>query len=501
MKTKATKRLALLLAGLMLTACLAACGETEDEPTGSTSTEPATSVESETKDATQEALEAIGEIDYGKGEFGILYQSGFKSEVYAVNEKVDAEGGASQIINDAVYTRNVRLEELCNLKLETIEVDASAIVTRVQNEASAPTGDFKMIDAYIFENAKFATGAYVYDLLDLGVNLEGEWWDSGTADFVLVGGVYFMCGSLNFGDDNVTYILLFNKDLRKSYANTVPDPYETVRSWEWTLDHFNNIIQGVSKENGDGQWNELDSYGFVTTHEYGTTFFIGSGMRYILNDASVDEPILFLADSSNMEKALNTVNLARKIYHDNNVTYMAPGWEETKSFNAFVEDRALFYGETCGWIGNLSAKMDSEYGVLPIPKYDKAQENYHTWTHASGSSFSVTSAIPEAEKEVIGDIYEAFAILSHQYVKSAYYDTKLTRQNIRDADSAEMMDILFSNRTYEMGFYFDFNVSNIVHDCVNNNTDKFSSTYNVAARKFERTLDNLLEKLEAQKAQ
>ncbi len=500
MKTKAIKWLAALLAGLMLCGSLVACGENTEDPAGDKESAEAsggtetTPVTEEETDPVQDALDLLKGVDYGNREFGILYNDHYEPELVGESGAVTGEG-SSQVISNAVYLRNTTLEDFCKLKLVHVPISAGSLPNKVQTEGAAPTGDFKLVDAYYFDNSSLATGNYLYDLVEMDVNLEGPWWDKGTADFILMGGVYFMSGSLNIMDDNATYIMLFNKELRKTYANTVADPYTTVRNWEWTLDYFNNIIQGIAKENGDGKWDHLDTYGFVTTHEYGTSFFIGSDMRYIQNDSD-GEPTLYLGDQSRMEQALDVVDLSRKIYHDNNVTYMAPGWEEDKSYNAFVEDRAMFYGETCMWIDKVAANMRADYGVLPVPKYDKAQENYHTWTHSSGSSFSVVKALSDDERETVGNIFEAYAVLSHKYLQPAYYDVKLTKQNIVDADSVEMMELLFSNRVYDMAFYFDFGFSNLVHDCVNNDTDNFSSGYKRGERLFKNKLKNILSKLE-----
>ncbi len=331
----------------------------------------------------------------------------------------------------------------------------------------------------------------------LDIDLEGPWWDSGTADFVLKGGVYFMSGSLNFADDNVTYVLIFNKEMQRTYANTVPNPYDTVRNWEWTLDYFNTVIQGVSAESsGNGQWDELDTYGFLTTWEYGNTMFLGCDLRYVINDETVDEPSLFLADASKMDKALEVLDLVQSIYHDNNAAFMSPPGSEAQGVTAFKENRGLFFGEVVAHIASLNADMKGDYGIVPVPKYDKEQEFYRTWTHESGSTFSITSAIPQKDYEVIGQIMSAFAILSHQHVKPAYYDTVLTSRNMRDADSAEMMDLIFAHRVYDMGFYFSqFGCYPIFKTCVNDNSDSFSSSYKIVDKKFTKTLSNVLKKL------
>lgn len=498
MKSVTLKLSALLLALTMLLplATFVACSDPEEDP-DSEQTSGEAGTEAATADPVQEALDDLGEIDWGGEDFAVLYNASFKGEVYGENGEVGDDNESSQVINDAVYNRNSLLEDRCNLKWVTIEKEAASMGTSIQNEASAPTGDFQIIDHRLGDSASLATSGYLYNLYDLGMDLEGEWWDSGTAEFVLAGGVYFMSGSLNFVDDNVTYVLIFNKEMQKTYQNTVPNPYETVRNWEWTLEYFNRVIQGVSADNGDGTWNELDTYGFINTWEYGNTFFIGSDLRYINNTNSDGEITLFLTDGAQMEKALDVLELSQAIYHNNNASFMSPPGEETKGQTAFKENRGLFYGEVVSHLTPLTQEMDGEFGILPVPKYDKAQEFYRTWTHASGSTFSVTSAIPEGQAETVGQILEAYAILSHQYLKPAYYDIMLTSRNVHDAESAEMMDLMFSNRVYEMSFYFDsFGFFNLFKTATNDNADNFSSQYTAQAKSFDRKLKTVLKKLE-----
>ncbi|MBQ9151995.1 MAG: hypothetical protein IJX72_07070 [Clostridia bacterium] len=496
MKSVTMKILALLLATVMLLSTFVACSDPVDTPDGETTAgEDAT--EAVTEDPTKKALDDLGEIDWGGEDFAVLYNAAFKGEVYGENGEVGDDNSSSQVINDAVYNRNSLFEDRCNLKWVTIEKEAEAMGTSIQNEASAPTGDFQIIDHRLGESASLATSGYLYNLYDLGMDLEGEWWDTGTAEFVLAGGVYFMSGSLNFGDDGVTYVLIFNKEMQRTYSNTVPNPYETVRNWEWTLEYFNGVIQGISADNGDGKWDELDTYGFINTWEYGNTFFIGSDLRYINNTGSDGEITLFLTDKAQMEKALDVLELSQAIYHNNNASYMSPPGQENLGQTAFKENRGLFYGEVVNHLTPLTQEMDGEFGILPVPKYDKAQEYYRTWTHASGSTFSVTSAITDDKAETVGLILEAYAILSHQYLKPAYYDIMLTSRNVHDAESAEMMDLMFSNRVYEMSFYFNnFGFFDLFKTATNDNADNFSSKYSSTSRGFEKKLKSVLKKLE-----
>ena len=498
MKELSVKLLSLLLAGLMLLSCLVACGEpTESDPSDSQgeSTQAAES-NTETQDIAQVALDALGEIDFGKKTFGVLYSENFKSEVYAENSIVDSSGGDDQVINDAVYQRNTLLEELCNLTFEPIpSVD---LKSDAHKAATGGINDIYLIDSNAREAADFASSGYLYNYLDLGVDVDQPWWDQGTADFALNGKIFFMNGAVNFNDDNLTYVLIFNKKMLEKYSASIPNPYDTVLDWEWTLDYFNSIIQGISSDsNGDGTMDEKDTYGFVTTWEYGNTFFIGSDLRYIVNDRESDEPSLFLAEQSKMSKALEVLELAQSIYHDNDASYMSPPGYENLGLEVFKGNRGLFYGEVASYLRAINRESETVFGVLPVPKYDKDQEFYRTWTHESGSTLSASSSIKDAE--TIGAILEAYAILSYQCVKPAYYDITLTTKNIKDAESEKMLDIIFQNRVYDMALYYNTAFGDyypLFKTAVNDNTDSFSSKYTSVAKNFSRKLSNFMRKLD-----
>lgn len=305
MKSKLTTALTLLLALVFVVSSFAGCANGgEGTESGSASGSDATDSGSETSEIAN-AKEELGKVDWGGKEFGILLYDGFSGEVKAEDGVVDKEGGNSQVINDAVYTRNNLLESECGLKFNWVLKPADQATKAISTEATVPTGEFYLIDYRLRETAQAATSGYLHDFINMGIDLDKSWWDTGTADFALNQKVYFMCGDVNFVDDDFTYVLIFNKKMREAYAKTVADPYQTVRDWEWTLDYFNKIIQGVSADNGDGKWDENDTYGFVTTWEYGNTFFIGSDLRYILNDRTMDTPVLGLED--NMTKALQVL--------------------------------------------------------------------------------------------------------------------------------------------------------------------------------------------------
>lgn len=449
------------------------------------------------KDAIAETKEELGKIDFGKKTLAILTGSSFKGETFAEEGVVDADGGSSQLLNDAVLARNKRMEEECNLTFESLVVADGEMVGKINTESMSPTGDFQFINYRISEAAHQALAGRLHDWVSMGIDLDKPWWDTGTADFALLGKVFFMCGDVNYTDDNTTYVLIFNKQMQAQYSETVPNPYQTVKDWEWTLEYFNNIIQGISSESsGDGTWDENDTYGFVTTWEYGNTFFIGSDLRYIKNDRTMERPELAL--DSMMDKALLVLDLAKAIFNENNATYMSPPGEEAKGLACFKAGRAMFYSEVASYLPKLNKDMDAEFGILPVPKYDKAQEFYRTWTFGSGGCLSLISSIPDADAETIGKLVQYYGILSTEEVKPVFYDVMLTTQSVRDDESGEMLDLIFANRVYDMGLYFDseFNLYSLFKNDVYQNTNKFSSAYKSATKKFDSKVTKLLKDLE-----
>ncbi len=513
MKRNIRKLSALLLAMLLLLSCFVACADSSNSDgtaaaTGGTadSTQSPGESESENEIVSDEDIkkeiiaatrEELGKIDFGQRTLSVLTGNAFKGETFAEEGVVDVDGGSSQLLNDAVLTRNKRMEAECNLTFESLVVPDAEMTGKINTEAMSPTGDFQFINYRISEAAHQALAGRLHDWVSMGIDLDKPWWDSGTADFALLGKVFFMCGDVNYTDDNTTYVLIFNKQMQAQYSETVPNPYQTVKDWEWTLEYFNNIIQGISSESsGDGTWDENDTYGFVTTWEYGNTFFIGSDLRYIINDRTMERPELAL--DSMMDKALLVLDLAKAIFNENNATYMSPPGEENKGLACFMAGRGMFYSEVASYLPGLNREMDTEFGILPVPKYDKAQEFYRTWTFGLGGCLSLTSSIPEADAEMIGKLVQYYGILSTEEIKPVFYDVMLTTQSVRDDESGEMLDLIFSNRVFEMGFYFDseFNLYSLFKNDVYQNTNKFSSAYKSATKKFDSKVTKLLKDLE-----
>lgn len=491
--SKKIRLLSLLLALLMVVSVFAACGNNEDtqKETGDTT---AGQTENVTDPVENALAEVRAEVDWGGNDFGIIYVNdigGYTEEVEAEPESGDETG--SGIINDAVFERNTLFEEYCNLNFVLIPTPNPAIGSAIMGEVQTATGDFHLITTTTDAAANNATSGYLYNYLELDIDLEQPWWDAGTLDFALDGRVFFMDGPFNIVDDDVTFVFMFNKELRAEYQ--VANPYDTVKAGDWTLEYFNSIVKELATENGDGKWDEKDTYGFSTPGSIGNTFFYGAGLQYVVNNREMDTPELVL--STKMEQALNVLDLARTIIQENNSTYVAPLGSEGVSREVFVQGRSLFYCEAASYLRGLNATMEREYGVVPVPKYDKEQANYATWRHPIGSTLSIPTSVAKGDMEQFAKVLETYTLLSQKLVRPAYYDTMLTTRNVQDVESSEMLDLIFLNRTYDMAMYFtQLGFANLFAEAVLSSGGNFASSYAANSKKFDRQINNILRKLQ-----
>jgi hypothetical protein len=110
-------------------------------------------------------------------------------------------------------------------------------------------------------------------------------------------------------------------------------------------------------------------------------------------------------------------------------------------------DRGLFYTSFLRDAQRFRT-METDFGILPYPKYDEAQKDYKTFSKAGFAAFAIPSTVKDREFSEI--MLEALNAESYRKVIPAYYDIALKNKYARDDDSSEMLDII------REGFDFDF---------------------------------------------
>ena len=125
--------------------------------------------------------------------------------------------------------------------------------------------------------------------------------------------------------------------------------------------------------------------------------------------------------------------------------------------NFFENGHALFSQRVPNDIYKLR-DMNDDIGILPMPKYDEAQENYKSaaW---GGAVWTLSRTFDMADAEKLGAALEAMSFYGYRDVIPVYKEVALKTKTTRDNESADMLDIIFGT------IYFDFG-TNIMYDAV-----------------------------------
>ena len=103
---------------------------------------------------------------------------------------------------------------------------------------------------------------------------------------------------------------------------------------------------------------------------------------------------------------------------------------------------------------NFLRDMEDDYMILPMPKGEVAQDDYHSYVNAWADAFV---AIPtNADKELAGVVTEALAFWSWKYIRPKSYEMTYKLKTARNNNSAEMLDIVFSTLCLDFNYIYDF---------------------------------------------
>ncbi|MGM9624680.1 MAG: hypothetical protein ACI3XM_03115, partial [Eubacteriales bacterium] len=269
---------ALLLAALLVTSCGTA--ETKsDETENQNAQESETLSETLTGDA-DEAAPALPEKDYAGAEFTLL--NGNMSD-WMMIYTVTAEEETGDSLNDAIYRRNLAVEEQFNLNI--VEINNTDAHNMAKKSVTAGDSSYDILlttkgnaGDLVLQNALIDYEEIPY------INTDASWWVQGSMTSMSINNRVFYGISLF---DTTHYdgvrTFFFNKQMIDTYD--LENPYDLVLSGKWTLDKMLEMGLTVAQDlNGDGKWDEDDQYGYCTWYAIGAqTLMTGAGASLSLH--------------------------------------------------------------------------------------------------------------------------------------------------------------------------------------------------------------------------
>ncbi len=445
-----------LLMCLLCTGILAACNNGDDTPDTQTSTVTDTPGEVEEKPSLS------GE-KYD-GETFRTYMSGTGPS--KLNDYGEENDNGYKRVASAIYKRNETVNALYNIKIENTEKFGTSNgdgpgFQMISQDFASEDNSFELFHIGTLDCAQLAISGYLVDLNSMPyIDLERSWWDQNANEGLMIHNkMFYTTGDISVADNIATHIVLFNKSVAKESG--APDFYQLVKDGKWTYDKFlENIKLVTSDVNGDDKMNELDKYGLLCWNDVLQASLIGSGIRLATIDEDGEMNLTLYSDKtvSLMTELTEVFNDGRYVY--NYTTRNMVGTQSWTTYDKerdamFSEDRCLFYGMTLNAVPRYRDSETLDFGILPYPKYDEAQEKHGSYVGASYSVMvCIEGTIPEEKKEFIGTVTESLAYDSKSIVTPEYYEQTLKGRYLKDEDSWDMLDIIFAQRLFDVGMYY-----------------------------------------------
>ena len=489
---KTSRLSAAVLAAIIAASAFAACGESAEQPIQGES--PAgggdaaeTVIEETTEDPN--ALRLPDDLDFG-GETVMFLTEHSSGYDWYTSKEIYAEQENGELFNDAVYRRNLIVEDRLNLRIAQTNVDTAVNVA--QKSLTAGDTEYDVIMPYINSNIKLVQQGLCYNLFEIPyIDLEKPWWDQRANENMTINGKLFMTtGDISILDNECTMVMFFSKKMVADYALT--SPYDYVTSGTWTLDTLTSMLHTVVLDvNGDGKLNKDDQFGLSIAGNAPISFYFASGERIIDTDEGGE--LQLVMNSRRAPEVIDKV-IGTCINPDayNNVNKFGGGFDE--ACNNFLDGRLMI---TTFALVDINGLRDAEFefGILPYPKYDEIQQDYNSLI-SSGLSPATSVPYNVKNKEMSGAVLEALAYHSVDTLTVAYYDNALKTRYVRDEESGAMLDIIFATRVYDLGFMMDVGgLSSLVGTLYSKKSTDFASAYAKAEPKAIAALDTLKESL------
>jgi len=478
------KLLALLMCCAMLFAVVA-CSDSGDNGKSETNA----GGDETTAEAVETEINLYADLpkdDYDGYNFNILTTE----SNYAIID-MNAEILDGDIINDAIYNRNRTVEAALNITIthdiKTYNDSTKAVI------ANVAAGD--NVHDVIFTESNNSTALARDNLfLDLvtvpGFNFDKPWWDSGSVDnFMINNKLFFAYGNLHLQYYEALYTIMFNKTLINNY--NMDNPYDLVNDGKWTIDKYVEMVTDITSDlNGDGVMNAQDDlYGTIVVDNQPIYYALCSGERFSRTNS--DGSIEFLGIHERLYDIANKITpiLSNKQIH---MTYSTPGVNAyaNEIYSAFESNKGLFMVEVMGRVKELRT-MDTDFGLLPFPKYDENQEQYLSGNAFSASLMSIPVTCDNLDRT--GTILENICAGSYEELIPAYYEINLKGKQFRDDDSEAMLNLMLNNIQYDLALIFNWgSFIQTYNSAVSTNVDLMSK-YAAVETKLNADLENTIE--------
>ena len=450
------KVFAFVLAVLECLFLLVSCGQTEPAD----GTDAAVTDGTQPTQTTETAASAETEPPIPPPDLPDVTFDGEDFRLYAWNidgwhtfEDLSVEDPDANVLADSVYRRNKAIEEKYGVTMDVVFDFYETHYNNVINNTRAGDDYADLVLCFGLSAGSLMMSGPFRNLLTMDhLTFDAPWFDQNSVSGLTLNGYLpYAATAATLNDKGALFCTFFNLDLARDLGIT-DNIYQVVLDGKWTQDKMLELgTQAVGDLNFNGTPDgDADRYGVAGNCSAITAIFGGSGNRYVSIDEDGEPYASFYTERTvdSMTNFLEKIMFRKELYYNAHI----------QSYNViklFMEDRALSYVHILSYGDNLR-EMKSNYAVIPVPKYDEAQEQYYAPLDIFTTYLTaIPMTLDEAGADRAAVLWEALSYESYVTVLPVFYDVVLDYKIVRDKQSTEMLDILFDSVVYDVGHIYN----------------------------------------------
>ncbi len=415
----------------------AAVGNATEAADTTADTQPVETGRESVKDAIPEGLRFDGET------VNIVY----RNEIWYETWDTIGTDNSGDMIQDAIWQRNINVEERFGVTLNlqpTQTTGLSNVGAEIKQMVMAGSDEFDMIVSTGNSTVTQGIYPYVYELSNLKyLNIDQPWWRDNAIRALSFDGQHyrFLMGDNTLNDYLKCGIMVYNKDLYNDIFGDPDEPYKLVLEGTWTWDKVMEMCEAAYNDaNGDGQLNRGDIFGMMWTGNDIMTHIVMSCNPdlFVYTEAGVPDLSVF-----NSERNVEIIEKLIQVFHGTSGVWLADVSVDNV-YKYFAQNESLMYG---GRMSNLVSaemrEMESDYGVLPLPKFNSDQKEYVTNIQSSATITCLPKTVPASRIDMVDAVLEGWAAEAYRVVLTPFIETALKLKYSRDALSGQVIDIVF----------------------------------------------------------
>jgi len=498
--------LLLTLGGFLLSSC---GGKTGNESSQGVKSE--TPVFSAAESGEPTSSSPIIEDDFGDRDIIFLTIGGANQVSEVIFNETLSEGEQSWMtvaVNEAIRERNNRAESYLNCHIKELAITSDRVgremLSYVRNELAGGQHTFDICAPSIYDCGTLAAEGSFLNLIEIpSLNTQNPWWDqSFNSSMTINGCLYFTLGDIGLFNKNATPVVYFNKNLAGDHGLEPSVLYGLVRDNKWTFDKAYEYAKLLSVDVDDNAVIDFnDKVGWAGQADDTWNFFFASGERIVTQSGEKTlELTMFGGRSVNVAEKMYTMFRDTDHYISANNYFNVSGTPTYEcTGKAFLEGRVMFFSDNMAFM-HFFAGMDDEFGVLPTPKFDDAQDDYFSlinpWT---GNAFALPAVLSEEDAYYAGGLLDVMGYYSVETVAYEYVQRTLKYQKTRDDDSVDMIQLIFDTRGCDIGIIYNIGLSSgtslptMLQNLMNSPGSTFTAAYEAIATAAQLDLDEVID--------